>query len=389
MTIVGEKVYKQFETKATSIDEANFTITFKVSDSRVDRDGEVVSQKDWQMDNYTANPTMLWGHDPSKPEYVIGQCIKMEYSPTEDCHYGTYKLDAGFNDTAKLVWNQLVSGTLRTVSLGFINHDYEIKDGIPHLTGIEPLETSVVAIPANAGALAKSLKAGKISEKDARYLMKTMREEAERIEKQLTVDKPNNKENQMDEATQKQLLESVAKLTTGQEAINKRLDQVSDLAKHKGAVADILNADRGWEVEDEKWYNVQEVAKVYSAFCEAYFYTATPVGDFKTLLNEFIELAQQVADGAEADGDGAVAKALKTVDVEKAKAALTAMSTKSTAPADAEDNEEDANKVDPAKGGDNDQPGAGTSDSIDDDTEVTPEIQAQLDAELDAEDSPK
>ena len=49
--------------------------------------------------------------------------------------------------------------------------------------------------------------------------------------------------------------------------------------------------------------------------------------------------------------------------------------------------EEDANKDDPAKGGENDQPGAGTSDDIDDDTELTPELQAQIDAELEAEDA--
>jgi hypothetical protein len=49
--------------------------------------------------------------------------------------------------------------------------------------------------------------------------------------------------------------------------------------------------------------------------------------------------------------------------------------------------EEDAKQNgDPAKGGDDDQPGAGTSDAIDDDTELTPELQAQIDAELAAED---
>jgi hypothetical protein len=55
--------------------------------------------------------------------------------------------------------------------------------------------------------------------------------------------------------------------------------------------------------------------------------------------------------------------------------------------AEAKKSEEDANKDDPAKGGDDDQPGAGTSNDIDDDTELTPELQAQLDAELEAEDN--
>ena len=45
--------------------------------------------------------------------------------------------------------------------------------------------------------------------------------------------------------------------------------------------------------------------------------------------------------------------------------------------------EEDA-KANPAKGGDNDQPGAGNADDIDEDAELTPELQAQIDAELEA-----
>ena len=51
--------------------------------------------------------------------------------------------------------------------------------------------------------------------------------------------------------------------------------------------------------------------------------------------------------------------------------------------------EEDAKKDDPAKGGQQDQPGAGEPDVIDYDTELTPELQAQIDAELEAEDSNK
>lgn len=394
MKHTGVKVYKQFETKATSIDEANYTITFKVSDSSVDRDGEIVSQKDWQMKNYLANPVLLFGHDPSKPEYVIGQCVKMEYSPAEDCHFGTYKLDAGFNDTAKLIWNQLVSGTLRTVSLGFINHDYQVKDGVPVLEEVEPLETSIVPIPANAGALAKAAKAGKISEKDARFLVKSMREEAERIETQLKVNKPTEETPIMNEEDQKTLMKSIEALTKGQNAISERLDGFEELAKHKGAVADILNADRGWEVDDEKWYTMQVVAEMYYAFVEAYYYTATPVDAFSELLKELIGLLSQVADGTykDGEGDGAVVKALKEVDTTHVKDALVALSGKKAEAVEEDgtpkdDVEDEDSKDDPAKGGKDDQPGAGEADEeveIDDDTELTPELQAQIDAELDA-----
>lgn len=228
-------VYKQFKTKATSINEADFTITFKVSDSKVDRQGEIVSQKDWQMANYLANPVLLFGHDPSKPEYVIGRCINMEYNQAEDCHYGTYQLDAKFNSTALLIWNQLVAGTLRTVSLGFISHDYEMQDDVPVLSGIEPLETSVVPIPANAGALAKSYQAGQLDAKDARYLMKTMREEADRIDDQLRSSHLTNKEKSMTEEQAASLMEAVTKLgetvAANQAAVEERLAALTPAAE--------------------------------------------------------------------------------------------------------------------------------------------------------------
>jgi HK97 family phage prohead protease len=297
-------VYKQFETKATSIDEANYTITFKISDSKVDRQGEIVSQKDWQMKNYMANPVLLFGHDPSKPEYVIGQCVKMVYDESQDCHFGTYKLDAGFNPTALLVWNQLVAGTLRTVSLGFIAHDYEMQDDIPVLSGVEPLETSVVPIPANAGALAKSHKAGKLDDKDARFMVKTMREEADRLENQIEL-KPTNKEKSMTDEQANALIEGMSKLT----------EKVDALATENQTLRDELAADK--------------------------------------------KAQEEAAAQAEADKKAADEEAER-----KAK--------------------EEAEKADPAKGGEDDQPGAGDAE-IDDDTELTPELQAQIDAELAAE----
>lgn len=315
-------IYKMFQTKATSIDEANFNITFKVSDSSVDRQGEIVSQKDWQMDNYMANPVLLFGHDPSKPSFVLGKCLQMEYNAAEDCHYGTYHLDADFNTDARLVWNQLVAGTIRTVSLGFISHNLEYDDDIAVLSGVEPLETSIVPIPANAGALAKAYKAGKLNEKDARYLIKTMQDETARIEAELEAAEPTTKEKSMSPEQAQAVIDGIAKLT----------EKVDILSTENQSLKEELAALKpATESEEDKTAREAKEAE-----------------------------DKAIADKAEADKKLADEAEAKRIEDEKAKDDL-------------------------AKSGGNDQGGAkGTDDDIDDDTELTPELQAKIDAELEA-----
>ena len=112
----------------------------------------------------------------------------------------------------------------------------------------ELLEISVVAIPANPRAVALAYKAGDISKKDATWLMKSMREEADFIEKQLEATKSNMTEKTpMDEPTAKQLsavLDAMTNIVSAQATTNKRLDDVTtvlaetrSLIKEKGAVA--------------------------------------------------------------------------------------------------------------------------------------------------------
>jgi HK97 family phage prohead protease len=305
---MSKRVTKLFTTKASSIDEESRSVTFVISTNEEDRYGEVVDQKSWDFKSYLKNPLVLWGHDSYEPENVLGSGSDLAISKDGSQTTARLTFAADINEKARLVWDLIKRGILRTVSVGFINHSFEVENDIPVLKDNELLEISVVPIPANSGAVALGLKAGDMNRKDARWLMDSMRKEADLLEEQYKAAEPN-KEKSMTPEQATAMIEGMAKLT----------EKVDALAAENQT------------------------------------------------LREQIETEQQAREDAAAQAEAEK----KAAEEEEAKRKA----------------EEDANKDDPAKGGDDDQPGAGTSDDIEDDTELTPELQAQIDAELDAEDA--
>lgn len=179
---INQKIQKLFNIEVKSIDEEQRTVDFVFSDNSVDRYGEIVDQASWDTKAYEKNPVILWGHDPSKAENVIGSGGNIRLNQA-----GKSLITAQFDDDAhaSLIFNKIKKGILRTVSAGFIPHTLEFEDDVPVLKDNELLEVSVVAIPANPNALALDFKAGEMHQKDAEYLVRTMREEADRLEAEL------------------------------------------------------------------------------------------------------------------------------------------------------------------------------------------------------------
>ena len=305
---MSKRVTKLFATKALSIDDETKSVDFVISTNQEDRYGEVVDQKSWDFKSYENNPLVLWGHDPSEPENVLGAGSQLKVSKDGKQTTARLTFATDINAKAALVWELIKRGVLRTVSVGFMNHTFEYENDIPVLKDNELLEISVVPIPANAGAVALGLKSGDINSKDAKWLMESMRREADLLEEQYKASQPN-KEKSMTPEQANAIIEGMSKLS----------EKVDTLASDNQSLRDELAADKK-EREDEA--------------------------------------------AAKADADKKSA--------EEAEA-------KRKADEDASNN--------PAKGGEDDQPGAGSLDDIDDDTELTPELQAQIDAELEAEDT--
>ena len=227
------KITKLFTTKNVEVDEKNRTAKFIISDDGVDRMDERVEQS-WDLKNYEANPIVLWGHDPSQPENVMGNSLGIETEKGDDDisrSSSTVKFsEAGLNAKADMVFNMVKAGILRTVSVGFIPKTFkEDEDGHDILADNELLEFSIVPIPANPRAVALGYKEGAISKKDARFMLESMKKESKLLQDELDSDKKDNKEKDMSDEDIQKLAEALGtKISESLAPVTEKLDAILD-----------------------------------------------------------------------------------------------------------------------------------------------------------------
>lgn len=176
------KITKLFNNqRMRSFDEKTRTVEFIISDNTTDRYGDIVNQ-DWDLKNYWNNPVLLWGHDPSQIDNVLGKCLEINTQEEDDRMLTTAKFQLAEEGTSKgvdTVFKLIQQGILRTVSVGFISHEIaqaENQKGETQniLAGNELLEVSVVPIPANPNAIALSYEDGSLNDKDIKFMEKSL-----------------------------------------------------------------------------------------------------------------------------------------------------------------------------------------------------------------------
>ena len=240
-----KKITKLFTSKAVEVNEKDRTAKFIISDDLPDRMEEIVEQS-WQTENYENNPIVLWGHDPSQPENVLGQSLGLETEKGKDGVTRTSSTvkfsDEGINPKADMVFKQIIAGILRTVSVGFIPHSFKTNDeNVDVLADNELLEFSVVPIPANPRAVALAYKEGAISRKDAKFMIESMKKESELLQEELDNDNNNGKENkEMSDEDITKIAEALGTAVT--EALAPVVEKID-------AIAEAVSAD---DTEDEE-----------------------------------------------------------------------------------------------------------------------------------------
>lgn len=135
------------------------------STESVDRMGDIVEQS-WNLENFKANPVILWGHDANTPPIGRATSIAVEKTGSGPQLIAAIKFDEGpHNPLANTVAEQFRNGTLNAVSVGFRpsevtprstladNDERRSEQGLI-LSKNELLEISAVSIPANSQALA-------------------------------------------------------------------------------------------------------------------------------------------------------------------------------------------------------------------------------------------
>ena len=154
--VIQAEVLKQFDDGSQEI---------VISTDAVDRAGDVIEQDGWEVENYLANPVVLFAHDyRSVP---IGKTLELRREPHTLIARFKFREPANDADPVAFVRSAWDQKMLNAASVGFDPIDFEPMPEsetddrfyLPptHWIANELLEFSIVTIPMNQEALRRSL----------------------------------------------------------------------------------------------------------------------------------------------------------------------------------------------------------------------------------------
>lgn len=139
-------------------------VKFTFSDGTVDRAGDSIDPKGWQLDNFNKNPVALFGHDSWNIDSVIGRAVNVSTAGKKLVGEIEFA-EMDINPKADMAFRMVKAGLLSAVSVGFLPLEYSFsseKDR-PHgidFTKQELLEISLVPVPCNANAVLQARSLG-------------------------------------------------------------------------------------------------------------------------------------------------------------------------------------------------------------------------------------
>lgn len=124
-----------------------------MSTASLARDGHVLDPQGCRLENYRANPIVLWSHDADKPIGNVEDIVVGRDNITARIRFAPLGISAKADEIRGLT----KAGVIRSVSVGFDPTDGEPLDakkprGGQHFTEWELLELSFVSVPADPGA---------------------------------------------------------------------------------------------------------------------------------------------------------------------------------------------------------------------------------------------
>lgn len=145
---------------ARALETKDNTTRFVVSTQDPARDTHIIDQSSWSLDNYRANPVVLWTHDYDTPP--VGRAVDLGVD--DNALHASVEWDTA-TELGATVARQYAQGFLSAVSVGWIpgnvtprssydrSHPFYGDDGVV-FTNNEMLEFSAVTVPTDPGALA-------------------------------------------------------------------------------------------------------------------------------------------------------------------------------------------------------------------------------------------
>lgn len=127
-----------------------------------DRCNELMLKDCWDLNNYMINPVICINHDTTDINSLVGRATLVE--PRDEGLFFRAEIGSENEDLTpaqETVVKLVRQGVLKTLSVGFIPHDYETdkKTGVLKYKRAELLEISLVTVPMNQLSVLTSVKA--------------------------------------------------------------------------------------------------------------------------------------------------------------------------------------------------------------------------------------
>jgi hypothetical protein len=168
------------------IDETKGLVDYIASDEAIDSYHEVIRAKGWRFNRFAKNAPFVDSHDYWSLDKQLGKVVEWKLVKGQLVERVQWAIDVAENTLAQLGWKMTVAGYLKAVSVGFIPtgwvhsfdetgvYEQQLKElGKSRDDRIrtiyleqEQIELSACLIGANPNAVAKSFKAGVLSEED-------------------------------------------------------------------------------------------------------------------------------------------------------------------------------------------------------------------------------
>lgn len=160
--------------KKTIKENGDEVFSIIASTDAIDRQGDSVDQKGWELDNFMNNPVVLWAHDyKSLPIGKVLSAVVVKGKLVAEFMFATEEM----NPVAQQVKKLYEGGYLNASSVGFIAKERKGNS----ITRSELLELSLVPVPANQEALrvatAKGLETAFVEEIIAKGMVATEMDE--------------------------------------------------------------------------------------------------------------------------------------------------------------------------------------------------------------------
>jgi len=167
----GKEVYgADFLSTVKAVNLSNRTLVIRGTDESKDRDGDIITLKGWQLENYLKNPVFLWAHDYRSVPLGAAQKVVRRRKPEPHMVFYIKFPTEGVHPFADMILQLYHEKVINASSVGFIPLEWEplekedeegklllLRGGRRYLKQ-ELLELSGCAVPSNPNALQDALK---------------------------------------------------------------------------------------------------------------------------------------------------------------------------------------------------------------------------------------